>query len=820
MRKLPAAIGAICLVLLGTPGPAQNLWINEFLASNDSIYPDNYGEFEDWVELYNPGDTAIDLGGYYFTDDLNQPDKWQVPTNRPDSTTIPPGGFMVFFFDKDPEQGVLHVNAKLNATGEDIGIFDANLNPIDTVSFGPQTPNISQGRPVEGDTIWTFFPNPTPGAPNAGGASQAAPPIFSKTSGIFNAPFQLSLFNTTPGTAIYYTTDGSLPTVSSAQYQTPIPIDSSMTVRAIVKGGGYVPSEVITQAYLIGVHHNFPVTFLTFDPKDFYDTLTGIYTNWDQDLKAEGIVTFFETDGSMAFQQPTDIKIQGSSSAEFPHKSLSLKAHNYLGKKKFQYPVFPDQPFDEYRSFLLRNSGQDWDKTFFRDAYSASLVADLRGEDTILSPPKLYLQAYRPTIAYFNGEYRGIYNIRERLDKGYMKQHFGLEPGEYDFMEGVDGVKKGDWDDWLDFMNFLLYNDMSVPANYDSLQKRLDVDAYMDYVIFNIYLNNVDWPANNSLRWREKSPDGKWRWLVSDLDFTYSLVNVGDTIGNSGDYTINALERLYNDSGWEWPNPEWSTRVFRACVQNDQWRHRFINRMADQLNVLYTPQRMYTRLNEFKSRYAPETAAHICKWFDCFLLWDQNIDVMKYFISGRQGAVRTHFLEKYPELTDTVRVTLDVEPAGSGRIEFSTLHLSPDNLPWSGMYFAGIDIPVKAIPADGYEFVGWSDATLTDAETQVVFPHGGNRQLTAHFQKIVATNEPSGQAPSLTPNPCTDYVTITVPESCTRLIVTDIAGHEIVSRTASGQRVQIETAQWAPGIYWVQLRMKRRAPFIIKLVRQ
>ena len=564
--------------------------------------------------------------------------------------------------------------------------------------------------------------------------AQADTPTFSVLSGQYDNPVQLQL-SSSLGSNIYYTIDGSDPDNSDLSYQGAINIDSSMTVRAIAFNMNNEASDIQTAVYLIDVQHTFPIVYLAFDPFDFYDPETGIYTNYLEDFEAPADITFFETDGSIRFSQPAKVEIQGSASAEFAHKSISVKAKKYNEEKLFDYPLFEDLPFEKYGSFVLRNSGQDWNKLGFRDAYGASLVADLSDVGAIIDPPNMDLQAYRPSIAYFNGEYRGIYNIRERLDKRYFKTHFDLEKNDYDLIKNLDKVKSGDIEDWHSYMDFLLHHDMSLSINYDSLQKLMDVDAYIDYLTLNIFINNHDWPGNNIRRYKEKTAGAKWRWMVYDLDFTFSLFNE-DGSWDSGEYQDNSLNRLHTGLDWVWPNPEWSTRPFRACIQNDTWRTHFINRMADQLNVLFAPDRLQNRLNEFIELYEPEIDAHRCKWFGCWDDWENSLSKVENFVSGRAPVVRQHFVQQYSEIFGTTTVTLTAQPMNGGQIEFSTLNLDSNQFPWTGTYFAGIDIPVTATPAPGYEFVGWSDPTLGEDAITSIKILNSNYTLIAHFQLI------------------------------------------------------------------------------------
>lgn len=142
------------------------LWINEFLASNDSVIRDENGEYEDWIELYNAGGAPLDVGGMYLTDDLSRPTRWRLP----DGTTIPAGGFLLIWADGEPGEGPLHASFRLSKEGEQVGLFDrdeAGNGLVDSVVFGPQRTDVSTGRWPDGGETWRVFEAPTPGGSNA-----------------------------------------------------------------------------------------------------------------------------------------------------------------------------------------------------------------------------------------------------------------------------------------------------------------------------------------------------------------------------------------------------------------------------------------------------------------------------------------------------------------------------------------------------------------------------------------------------------------------------------------------------------------------------
>ena len=145
----------------------SGLFINEFLASNDACCADEKGEYDDWVELYNKTESPVNIGGMYFTDKPDDDDPYKIPDSIPNKTTIPAGGFLVLWCDKDEEQGVLHLKVKLSADGESVILIDKDgVSVIDSLSFESQTTDVSMGRDPSNLIQWKSFTNTTPGFPN------------------------------------------------------------------------------------------------------------------------------------------------------------------------------------------------------------------------------------------------------------------------------------------------------------------------------------------------------------------------------------------------------------------------------------------------------------------------------------------------------------------------------------------------------------------------------------------------------------------------------------------------------------------------------
>ena len=155
------------VLTLGIQNANAQLYINEFMASNDNAFPGPLGDYPDWIEIYNAGDNPVSLAGYYFSDDLADTSKWfQIPDTYPDSVTVPANGYILFYANKMQDVSVLCLKMKLSGNGEQIGVWDPDKNVVDTLTFGPQMADTSYGRYPDGSDTWYFMSEPTPGAPN------------------------------------------------------------------------------------------------------------------------------------------------------------------------------------------------------------------------------------------------------------------------------------------------------------------------------------------------------------------------------------------------------------------------------------------------------------------------------------------------------------------------------------------------------------------------------------------------------------------------------------------------------------------------------
>ena len=254
---------AVCAILVAAMPMQVNaapvpLAINEVMASNTATKADPQGQYDDWVEICNFGDTPIDAGGMYLTDDPNDPTKWRLPAGDPALTTIAPKGYLLVWADGDANAPGLHADFKLSADGEDLRLFDTDgTTLIDSLTFPRLPADVSYGRSPDAGGDLRFFVAATPGAENQEGYAGLVDEMeISHEHGFYNEPFSVALATETPEATIYYTLDGGLPgqmqerTITGTVYAGPIRVDRTTCLRAVAVREGWKPSALRTRTYI------------------------------------------------------------------------------------------------------------------------------------------------------------------------------------------------------------------------------------------------------------------------------------------------------------------------------------------------------------------------------------------------------------------------------------------------------------------------------------------------------------------------------------------------------------------------------------------
>ena len=319
--------------------------------------------------------------------------------------------------------------------------------------------------------------------------------VASVKGGRFTAPFSVTLSTITVHADIRYTLDGNEPdSLTSPQYSSAIAVTKTTTLRAKAFAVGQVSSKITTHTYLFNMLHTFPIVAVSFKPDDFFGATKGIYPNYLLDLEVPVHLEMFENGNNTAvIDQDLGAVIQGTASASLPQKSLEFKPKKIYGLADIPYKIFPDLPYTAYKRMIVRNSGQDWNITQFRDDYATSLHADLTDLGGILKKPEIYSSSARPSVVYYNGEYWGIHSMKERMKTTFVEQHFNLKSTEYDMVENEKENLNGDSTVWLAFQTYLGSGvNFAENANYDSLKAKIDIQNFMDIMAFNVFVDHED----------------------------------------------------------------------------------------------------------------------------------------------------------------------------------------------------------------------------------------------------------------------------------------------------------------------------------------
>lgn len=691
MKNTPriGALFSVLLLLLTVHPLRAHIRINEILASNSTINtdPDNQAN-ADWIELFNPDSVAVNLNGYYLTDNLHVPDKYRITTDM----IVPAYGHVLFWCD---DTGIgAHTNFKLSADGEEVALFSPEGLLLDSLTFGPQSLDISYARYPDGSPFWKYYPKPTPASANDStgfGGQVLSLPDFKTKGGIYTSHVLVEAYNDMGGT-LRYTLDGSEPNDSSQLYTGPIPISQTTCLRARIFKDKEIPGPVATETYFINEgfeNRKLPVVSIATDPKNFWDPLVGIYTQsfkpeWEIPVNVE----LFENNGSdrAGFNEKAGIKVNGLYSWKLPQKMLGVYFRKQYGVNKLEFPLFNDRPRANFDNFALRASGSDWSYTMFRDGLVQQACHDFN--------MSLDNMAFRPSVVFVNGQYMGIHNIREKVDEDYVASNFGYKEGTFDLIENGDYVESGSIDAWNAYWT-LVNKDLSIQANFDTVANYMDIKSFSDLIVTEVFAGNssID---HNTMAWKPKG-SGKWRWILMDLD--------------RGFFEYDKYLLSYYSGQTVWP--------LAQLLKNDGYKKYLGTHLANHLYTTFNPIRMDQRIDMHKQLIEAEMPTHIERWLGTtssygnampsMAYWNTKVQNLKSYANGRPVNILYDLQSTYG-FSAPAALTLSVNPPIGGEIRFNDLKLSATE--WFGMYPKNLDFTLKAVQKPGYTFKGWRTAKL------------------------------------------------------------------------------------------------------------
>ena len=727
IRKIFAA-----LALLSSSATFGQVVINEISAANWTGITDGFGEREDWIELYNTGAAAVDLSGWYLSDSQNNNTKYQLP---PGTVLVAGGRLLVYCSGRGTTAPPLHASFKITqSAGERAVLSNATGVIVDNFQIiEPTQADHSWGRTTDGAATWSLFTTPTPNAANAGaGPYYVAKPTMSQPAGYHGGAISVTLACATPGATIRYTTNGSTPTAASPAYTGPINIAATTVLRARAFLAGTPASFTETNTYFINATHTLPILSCSGD-----DVTTLL--NGNGGIEPIGVMEHFGANGVLRDKTACTFDEHGQDSWAYDHRGFDFVARDQFGQNDgIHYPVFRTKDRDHFQRLIVKAAaGDNYDygpgqPAHIRDAYVQALsdVGGLRLDE----------RTYEPCIVYINGQYWGVYDVREKVDDhDFTNYYYGQ--GEYD----IQFVKTwgGTWSeyggpqaqtDWNTLVAYIMGNNMGVQANFDYVDSQLNWKSLIDYFCLNSYTVCADWLNWNTGWWRGQNPTGehkKWGYILWDMDATFGhYTNFTGIPDQSPNADPCAVEDLPNPGG------QGHTDILEKLIQENQMVHDwYVNRYIDLGNTLFSCDFMLPFLDSLIANIAPEMPGQIARWNGSVAGWQNNVQVLRDYIDTRCVTIQQGLVDCY-NLNGPYQVVFNVDPPLSGEINVNSLTLP--NYPFTGTYYGGITTTMAPVPADGWIFSHWevyqgNTILPTMQDSLVTLDFIGPDSIVAHF---------------------------------------------------------------------------------------
>ena len=670
--------------------------ISELMNGNKSFLAQADGSYPDWIEIHNTTGQAINLSGYALSKNPKNPAKWVFP-----DVTLGAGEYLVVLCTgnnvKDPS-ATLQTNFGISKEGDTVYLFNPDAEIIDKVEIGAAHNDISVGRDATGTMM--YYATATPGTANTGGVpGYAETPEFSLAAGIYTENQTVEI--TVPdGAQVYYTTDGSIPSSSSTLYTGAISFGAGCNVlRAVTVRNGYFDSDVASATYLINTGGTtaddhmptLPVISLISDPDYFFGSVRGIYVagadyqnnsggmdSWASYTITDGArnkywkyanfnaqhvthpdpmglewerpthVDYIGLDGSLLYEGDLMCRIFGAYSRYEAQKSFALVARTGYGDSSINYPFFENRDATSYKSLVLRCAAQDWKFTKLRENTIQGLLEE--------SGSQLPTQAYVQVAVYINGTYWGVYNLREKVNKYFIAQHYNVSADSVDLLVGngstTQAVISGDKDSYKDYQALVEYagsHDLSVQANYDYVCSLMDVDNFAEYCALEIYVGNTD--TGNIKFWRSSELDNKWRWIPYDFDWAFNYDSGESSLESTTGWRRDFFSKYFNEKG-HGAGKGFSTVLSRALLKNASFRALFLQKCAMMMEV-YETDKMKAWIDDLAAKIDGEMQYDCPRWgTERYTTWQTRVNRLKES-AEKVPEYFLYYCQKYFSLSDS-----------------------------------------------------------------------------------------------------------------------------------------------------------------------
>ena len=711
-----------------------NVIINEIMAANIDVYLDPSQNYGSWIELYNPTNQSVTLGGLYISDDPSNLKKHRL---KADYGALPANGYALITFDHYEvwtPYAVRQIDDKLDCEGGIIIISDGN-NIIAQQNYPQAIARTSYARTKDGEGEWGITGNPSPGASNqaAGGfaTEQLAAPVVDKDAQLFTGMMQVCV-NIPDGATLRYTTDGTAPTLSNGETSSTGIFNISQTTcyRFRLFQDGYLPSRVVTRTYIYdNGNEPFPIISVVTDRKNLYDTDRGVFQrgqygrpgngqtakcNWNMDWDRPVSFEYINENNECLVSQECDFSVCGGWSRAWEPHSFKLKAKKiYDFENAFLTRMFDKKPFIKSKTLQIRNGGNDT-SCRIKDAAVQQIVAR--------SGIDVDYQEWQPVHVYINGSPYNVLNMREPNNKDFAESNFGIDTDEMDQFEMSPDSNyvqmRGTDESFLRLMS--LSENAADEDTYAEISQLLDIDEYINYMAVELYVGGTDWPQNNVKGYRDVN-NGKFRFVLFDLDFALNTSTPLNTFfgKQTNRFPNNDVLHGYNYETGENIQGVINYNIeikfvtlFKNMLQNDTFRKKFIDTFCIMGGSIYQPSKVNAIVNEMASYL--NSGGYVNPWSSA----NQLINGFR----SRNNAMTNHI--KSHELMQLSSVARQQVTLGAN-VSAAKIFINDIEVPYTefdGYLFAPITLKAEA-PA-GYRFVGWSGASSTAKKT--IFDKGSD----------------------------------------------------------------------------------------------
>ena len=760
MNKLLSILLISCVALSSATG---QIIINEYSAANYDTYTDNYGEYEDWVELYNPTAASIDISGWYLSDKVSNPTKWIIPS----SFIVPANGTAIIYCSgRDEVVGVnAHSNFKITQTkGNEVFMLSNATNTLqDSIRVLPNQNSHTRGRETDGAISWSVFTTGAPNSTNIGAMQEyATKPVFSQAGGYNAAAINLTLSSPDPNITIYYTTNGDEPNNTSTVYTGPINIANTTVVKAICYSSDPTipPSFIDYHTFFINDAHTIPILSISGNSGagGLLDLLDG---GWGSSgLEPEGTIEWFDKNGILLDKGTGEFNKHGNDSWAYDQRGFDYVMRDQFGYNyALQDQIFATTSRNKFQRVIVKAAANDnypfsygGSGAHIRDAYihHLSQIGDLRLDERSTSS----------CIVYLDGDYWGVYEMREKVDDhDFTDYYYDQDKNNLQYLKTWGGTwteygAPNAQPDWNNFVTFVTTNPMVNQVNYNQAKSEYNTGSLIDYFLLNAYVVCQDWLNWNTAWWRGMDPNGdkkKWRYTLWDMDNTFDHGTNYTGIPSSATNAEPCDPSTLGNTGGQGHVPIWN-----EMLTNQEFHDDYINRWQDLANGPLSCSFMIHILDSMIAVINPEMPRQISTWGGTYTGWQSNVTDLRNFILARCDSMNAGFIDCDTAITDIFDVTVEI--IGIGEVEMSNGNLISDlNTPWTDQRFGGILLPfeVKSGTFDHWEIISSTPYIYDPIVDTLVLDLEGDVTIKAFFGEskgIVFDVSPSGTTTSININ--------------------------------------------------------------------